>query len=203
MNWGRLLGMLGGGAGGFLLGGPGGAMMGAGLGGSIFGGGGGAGYPKFNYNYQLPQVDWSKIYETGMAGPRREASRFSQAATKTTLPGGPRIGAQQAVGGRLMGQANEQAGRLAELRARFEVPWAQQQQGWRREDKLRKYRMGEQNWQNILQMLGQGIGQFGGGGGNQGMDWQQMMQLIMGMGQGGQRGNMTNSYRGNPNYRPM
>ena len=159
----------------------------------MFGGGAAGGYPQFNYGEQ----DWSKIYNMGMAGPRREASRFSQAATKTTLPGGPRIQAQQAVGGRLMGQANEMSGRLAQLR----IPYEMQQQGWRREDALRKFAMGKQDWGNIFQTFFQGLGMSQGG---QGMDFQQMMEILRGMGggQGGQRGNMGSSYRGNPNWRP-
>lgn len=149
----------------------------------LFGGGAGKGYPKFDYNQRLPQQDWSKIYEFGMAGPRREASRFSQAATKTTLPGGPRIGAQQAIGGHLMGHAKEQAGSLAKLRASYEMPWAMQQQGWQREDMLRKFLMGKQDMQSFMQLFGQGAmgaaqKEWGGGGGSS--IWKILQSLMSG-----------------------
>lgn len=149
----------------------------------LFGGSASKGYPQFNYNQQLPQQNWDRIFNLGMAGPRREASRFSQAATKTTLPGGPRMQAQAHIGSGLMNVANRQAGNLAKMRAGFEIPWYQHQQGLQREDMLRKFLMNKEDLGGFMEMFSRGAmgtaqNLWGGGGG--GMDLQKMMQMFMG-----------------------
>lgn len=164
--------------------------------GKLFGGGAGGGYPQFNYRQQIPMPGedyWSKRYQGAMARPRREASRFSQAATKTTLPGGVRTQAQERIGRGLMDVARRTSTDIERERMGYEVPWAMQQGMWQREDMLRKFLMGKQGWQGIMQSLGTGIGRFGGsqgwwGGGGGGGNQQIMnilMQLLGGGGQGG------------------
>ena len=106
-------------------------------------------YPKSDYNYQLPTMDWGAHYNTMMSGPRREAKRYSQAAAARTLPGGPRTQAQTRIGQDLMRQANQLSTQLSAQKLSSEVPWAQQQQAWKREDLMRKYFMGRQDWQDI------------------------------------------------------
>lgn len=146
----------------------------------LFGGGGG-GYPKFNYQQQIPMRPgyWDERYSSAMMRPRREASRFSQAATKNTLPGGPRMMAQTEIGRNLMDTASQTSLGLEKERMAYEVPWQQQQGMWQREDKLRKYLMGQQNMQGIFGLLGQGIGGAANwfmGGGQQQNQWNTQMQ---------------------------
>lgn len=113
--------------------------------------------PKFDYNYQLPQLDWDKYYNETMAGPRREASRYSQAAT-ATLPGGVRQGAQEQVGRNLMDVANRNAMAIGRERWGIEAPWAMEQQRARRRDKYYGYGQNKMDWDSIMEALGQGMG---------------------------------------------
>ena len=66
--------------------------------------------------------------------------------------------AQTQVGRELMSQANQLGAQLSAQKLAYEVPWAQQQQTWKREDLLRKYMMGQQDWQDIMQGM---TGAFG------------------------------------------